>query len=419
MEKDKELHICINSDCYIHYYLDKVQIRVGLYDFMGVNSFQAKILESCQESPTVERLMKNIFDTYMVEDNERNRELIRSFLNLLEKRGIIYYNTGGVQTKLKHYGEPQKAYPAWIILELTSKCNLECGFCYKSASTCGSNISMKYVDMIIDHFGGKSKNLVLTGGEALLHPQFGEILEKVATCFDVSLLTNGLLLSKISEVLLDKLTHIQVSMYGYDNSSYEKNVGMKEGFDLLKKSYFNVPKNKKTTAVVTVVLGRHNVGFIEQYIKAACALGAPEIHFGLMLPIGRGARAESSNEILDDSEIFFAAKKIDELSRAYRGSIYVSKLEMVREAIPLNGSEFACQAGKTNIVINQLGDVRACNLLPESVFERYSLEAYLADVESGRNKCYSGDIERFKEYLQQNGHNVSDMKCVGFCELKG
>lgn len=416
---DKELHICIRDDCYIHYFLERVQIRIGLYDLLEVNAFQASILELCQKSPTVNQLISNVFDTYQIEDSEHNRKLIVSLIDFFEKQRIINLKKESKPLMLAHYGEIGKAYPAWIILEITSKCNLECDFCYKSASVNGRVIDMSNVDTVIDHFAGKCKNIVITGGEALMHPQITEIIEKTAKYFDVSLLTNGLLLSRLDNGLIQKLVHIQISLYGYDNCSYRENTGIENGFDLLKESYRSILNCKSTTFVATVVLNKKNVGFIEKYIEAACEIGVPAIHFGLMLPLGKGAESVPKDIFLNNEEIIAAVTIIDELANSYIGKIHVSKLKMIREAIPLIEDEFACQAGKTNIVINQDGSVRACNLLPESVFSEYSLAEYINDVENGKTKCYSSDIQSFKNYLNLNGYELSDMKCVGFCELKG
>lgn len=382
---NKELHICIRNDCYIHYFLDKVQVRIGLYDFLEVNSFQASILELCQKSPTVDQLIGDVFDTYQVEDSEHNRDLIVRLIDFFEKQRIINLKRESMPFVLAHYGEIGKAYPAWIILEITSRCNLECD----------------------------------TGGEALMHPQIVEIIEKTVKHFDVSLLTNGLLLSRLDNELIQKLVHIQVSLYGYDNCSYRENTGIENGFDMLKESYRSMFNSKSTTFVVTVVLNKRNVGCIEKYIEAACVIGAPTIHFGLMLPLGKGAESVPKDIFLSNEEITAAVTEIDGLTNSYMGKIHVSKLKMIKEAIPLIKDEFACQAGKTNIVINQDGNVRACNLLPENVFSEYSLAEYINDVEHGKTKCYSSDIQSFKNYLKRNGYELSDMKCVGFCELKG
>ncbi len=416
---DRKLHVCIQDDCYIHYYLDRVQIRKGLYDFLEVNTFQASILKACESSPTVNELMEMILQYNRIENTEHNRNHIEKLIELFEKKGIINLEDKAIPFSLSYFGEFGKTYPAWIILEVTSNCNLKCSFCYKSASYNGTYINMAHIDSIIDHFAGKCKNLVLTGGEALLHPQIEEIIRKTAEVFDVSLLTNGLLLSRINSNLLKMLVHIQVSIYGYNNELYENNTGIKKGFDILKSSYRNIPHGINTTLVVTVVLNKSNVNYIEEYIKAAYAMGAPAIHFGLMLPLGKGAGDEAKELFLENEEINNAIAIIDQLYDIYKDRIYISKLSEVKETIPVINDEFACQAGKTNIVISQDGLIRACNLLPEEVFSEYSLNEYIDDVESGKHKCYSKDILRFKKYLLDNGCDISDMKCVGFCELKG
>lgn len=415
----EEQYICIKQDCYIHYFLDKVQIRKGLYDFLLVNTFQADILKLCEGSPTVNQLITMIISGYKLEDNEHNRNLIINLIELFRNKDIISLEDEAIPFSLPHYGELGKTFPAWIIIEVTSKCNLNCLFCYKSASFSGNSMDIKYIDMVIDYFAGKCKNIVLTGGEALMHPQIKEVLEKTSEHFDVSLLTNGLLLSRVDRRLLEKLDHIQVSLYGYNNESYEYNTGVGNGFDILKSSYANIPHNKHTTLVTTVVLNKENVNHIEEYVKAACIIGAPAIHFGLMLPLGKGAKEESRDLLLSNDEINNAITVIDRLTTIYSDRIHISRLNEVNESIPIIKDEFACQAGKTNITINQDGFVRACNLLPEEVFTKYKLEDYSEDVEKGIIKSYAGDIHNFAMFIKNNGYDISDMKCVGFCELNG
>ena len=244
---ERDLYICIQDDCYIHYYLDRVQIRKGLYDFLDVNTFQASILKKCESSPTVNQLIDMVIKDNQIENTEHNRSLIEKLVAQFEKKEIITLENEAIPFNLEQYGEIGKAYPAWIILEVTSNCNMRCNFCYKSASFNGTSIDISNIDTIIKHFAGKCKNIVLTGGEALLHPQIEEIIMKTTEKFEVSLLTNGLLLSRIDSNMLKKLVHIQVSLYGYNNESYEKNTGIKGGFDILKLSYKNVLQCNNTT----------------------------------------------------------------------------------------------------------------------------------------------------------------------------
>lgn len=51
--------------------------------------------------------------------------------------------------------------------------------------------------------------------------------------------------------------------------------------------------------------------------------------------------------------------------------------------VPLHQKSLGCQGGKSNIVINEKGMVRPCNMLPSYLFSEYSLERYINDVKHG------------------------------------
>ena len=79
----------------------------------------------------------------------------------------------------------------------------------------GDYLDIDKMRRIVSEFAGFTPNIVLTGGEALMHPHIEDILKMTVKHFETSLMTNGYLLDRIDIELLDRLKRLQVSMYGY------------------------------------------------------------------------------------------------------------------------------------------------------------------------------------------------------------
>lgn len=129
----------------------------------------------------------------------------------------------------------KKGVPIRGTLELTPLCNLDCKMCYvhlnkqQFSNEDGELLSGKrWIELIQQALDMGLVEVTLTGGEALLHPDFDEIflfLKKSA--IRVNLKSNGLLLTEERVAFLKEnhLENIQISLYGCDEESYEKVTG--------------------------------------------------------------------------------------------------------------------------------------------------------------------------------------------------
>lgn len=102
--------------------------------------------------------------------------------------------------------------PLFFDLQLTSKCNLYCRHCYNASGTGKSYIDTENVYQIIDYMKREDiKNLGITGGEAILHPDILDIISYAKTKkINTSLNSNGFILtekyiSELKEVGIDKI----------------------------------------------------------------------------------------------------------------------------------------------------------------------------------------------------------------------
>ena len=120
--------------------------------------------------------------------------------------------------------------PQFGVFELTPRCNLDCRMCYVHLTADQMNgipeiDGDKLISLIDQAYEMGMMNVQLTGGEALLHPDFDKIF---CHCLDkglrVSVLTNGLLLTEERIAFFKKHPpySMQITLYGSDDDSYEK-----------------------------------------------------------------------------------------------------------------------------------------------------------------------------------------------------
>lgn len=119
--------------------------------------------------------------------------------------------------------------PGIVQWELLSTCNFKCSFCYIVNHTpkkvFNSTRAIELVDELLD---ADVIEVILTGGEPLLHPCFFTIYEKLKRCGIIVTIYSNL------EMLTDELIEcfdyfppycIEVGIYGHDEDSYELATG--------------------------------------------------------------------------------------------------------------------------------------------------------------------------------------------------
>ncbi len=119
--------------------------------------------------------------------------------------------------------------PATLQWELLSVCNFKCRFCYMVGHTEPTIFSSERAFKLIDEFVDAGVvQVILTGGECLIHPNFTAIYEKLRLAgIIVSVFTN---LEKLTAEHIEIFKRyppyvIEVSIYGHDEDSYERVTG--------------------------------------------------------------------------------------------------------------------------------------------------------------------------------------------------
>lgn len=124
-----------------------------------------------------------------------------------------------------------RCIPVSVTVELTLRCNIRCVHCYNfdrdlPRPAAEPQLSVEELRVLFDELRrAGTLFLALTGGEAMMHPRFWEILDEAAArSFAVLLLSNGTLLSEAS---CDRLASypglytVNLSLYGATAATHD------------------------------------------------------------------------------------------------------------------------------------------------------------------------------------------------------
>jgi MoaA/NifB/PqqE/SkfB family radical SAM enzyme len=295
-------------------------------------------------------------------DYEILKEDFLNFLNKAEKLGILEYIDIPNKKNISIFGDGNSIVPLALSLELTNKCNLKCNYCYGGFKTNGK-IFWKIEDLksIFDDFSKIGcMVLELTGGEALLHPEFNEILLLSLSKFKVvNILTNGVLLNNHMIEIITKHKNrisVQISIDGYSEEINYKVRGVKNTF----KKSLEAIRQLRNNGIFYKIAYMMTVDNIHE-IPQICELFRKEKIKNLLISkaIGFGRACDQKDCIVPKENEDF--KKIinavineypDVINEIYYQDIFNRTI-----------SESNCGAGWKMFSMNAEGDIVSCSIL--------------------------------------------------------
>lgn len=252
---------------------------------------------------------------------------------------------------LNNMYELSKTYqrPFKIFWELTYRCNHQCRHCYLGSTTindinqCGTRDDFpteRALELLDEMAEEGVLELVITGGEASLHPAFIKILKKAtALRFAVSVLTNGDLLSQESLEALSSLplNQVRIPLYGDPNihNAFVRNEG---AFERTLKNVMFL-KEGGAHVVISSVLTRGSLVSLKNIRQMLDKLGLEHEVSPLIFPTIYGERAPVQERASDQ-----------EIMDAYR-------------SLGIKITRHQCVAGISRFRITPFGDVNPCEML--------------------------------------------------------
>lgn len=277
---------------------------------------------------------------------------------------------------------PQR-FPANGTFELTVRCDLKCKMClFRHDDSENADIMAKeltaaqWIDLAKQVAEAGTINLLITGGEPMLRPDFCEIWEGIyKEGFILELYTNGTLVTpKIMETLRRYPPHrIGVTLYGLSAETYERACGNGAMFEKAIAGFKQLQTLPSKMEFRTTIIKDNYCDFKDMYDFIEEEFGEEYrlTHTRLVTQSVRGACADVNTCRLDpEDNVMLSFERSIDLIKDFIGDEY--RPEYVRfeqkdlatdNTIEPKITLFGCDAGMTQYTITWDGKLTGCQLL--------------------------------------------------------
>jgi len=259
--------------------------------------------------------------------------------------------------------------PEKVTLNITNRCNLHCLYCaVSSTKNDPGDLSLEEWKKVIDELARiKVFNLIISGGEPFIRPDFYKILKHILKYhFRLSINTNGTLLDEEVLSLLAqsrRLDNIQVSLDG-PNSTVHDYIRGDGTFEMLMET-IRILRRWKVPFSFFVVVCRNNKDYLRKIVRLSKKLKASQITFSPLVPQG------SALSHLDDLFLSFEEqKKVEEKLRQLKkghprlvGGSLMQGIEMMDQISKIDVLKRS--PGDMNRITSCGGSVSECSIRPE------------------------------------------------------
>lgn len=349
------------------------------------------ILEIINTTPhcSLEKIYEELLELYNVTDIDSFHLEIKQFIDELTATDILLDETASlVQNNISGnimnilYGECFREHQLFsVCLELTYRCNERCIHCYiDSPPKEQPELQLCDYEKIIDEIKDMGcLNLLITGGEPTLHPDFLQIVEyakKVGLVVDI--FTNGL---KIPDELLFKLidlkpNSISFSFYGGTAAVHDAVTCVPGSFEKSLRTMMICKCADIDTYIKSVVM-QNNYHDYENLLRLGKRLNINVTSSLVISPTHSG-------ELLKEYRLLDVSKyqKIIELDNMYNSSTE-------NDDIPYR-DDHICASGLSMLSINPYGEIYPCNANPtclgniknNSIHEVWETSEYLKKLQN-------------------------------------
>jgi len=261
----------------------------------------------------------------------------------------------------------EKRVPFSVSFELTPCCNLACKMCYVRLSKeeqlkRGTLLSAKqWLDLAEQAQNMGTYAIELTGGEAMLRPDFKDILRGISQmgiCVDI--LSNGTLINDemINFLLKYPPKNIQITLYGYSEEQYQTVCGNGSAFGRVMKNIEKLLEAHLPVSLATTMIESSNDDYLAIH-RFAKEKGLRHI-VGAYLHQPRENKSKDINEVrIDSLEYFKLENRLREIDdRPLLKPCGAARIE--NDKINIIERGFLCGGGRNSYHINWRGEMQTC-----------------------------------------------------------
>jgi MoaA/NifB/PqqE/SkfB family radical SAM enzyme len=251
-----------------------------------------------------------------------------------------------------------------VIWEITNSCNYACSYCIFSSDyqKHPDELSTTQIFETIDALKAYGfSHLKITGGEPFIRPDLLEILEHAhAQNFELDISTNA---SLITEKIAKKLKAINLPMIHVSLDGHTQEIQESvRGNHTYSRTLYGIHHLVEQGLYVRIgaLLFQQSESHIEAMIQKSIELGAKEIIFSKMEPVGR---MRGNNKIITQTPIPEFVERLDTLKSKYKTNIIVN-YSFVQESTVID-KKGRCPGGKKFLYISHQGNVSPCTWISE------------------------------------------------------
>ena len=323
-------------------------------------------------------------------------KVLKDYLNFVNQLNTLNFNKNNVENIIK-VNSKSKILSASI--EITSACSFKCDHCYvlKENTYMDFDTYKKIINELVE-LG--CNDLLLTGGEPMLHKNFIEIYlyaKKMGLIVNIN--TN---LSLMNDHILEtfklyKPGIIEISVYGYDDNSYEEFTHFSKGFQIVDENINKLLKSNININLKTV-LTKKSKNYIAKIKNYAIGLNVPFRYDYIIFP--KLDSTLPNPERCSPKEIIDVLK--NDIDAVY---LYKNRINNMKK-IKINNYIFQCEIGKNRIFISANLDIRPCLVVPikqnyndvniNGAFDKFAAEItnYKFQKDSKCKKCIKKSVCR-------------------------
>jgi len=303
-----------------------------------------------------------------------------------------------------------------IQFEITGRCNLKCKHC-RAAGDELADVDPKQIAKIMEfarRYSPPHAEVIVSGGEPLIHRQFREVLEIVRSNGgdSMTLTTNGLLVNReilrfLAEMNFEKLI-LSVSLDSLNPAEHDTFRGKTGAFDLAVGAIKQIVEANIPNAITSarVTLRPEQIAEMEMITQYVFSLGCKRISFSSIHPSGR---AKDSPELwVNTSQLRLLVETIYRLRRSYPRWFQIGTNDplkcLLRGRHDIgSGNELVydgCAAGAVTFNVNASGIMTPCALLNIPIMQTRGMT-----------------VEQIAEAYKHSPivHNLLEMNLTGKC----
>ena len=314
--------------------------------------------------------------------------LLTAFYRDAVAQGVFAEPAVSDEAASERVGDGGDAYVSALHLHLTNQCNLRCAYCYRQSSPYlplrrGADDFIRWLRQLRP-YAASDCIVTFAGGEPLVFPGFEAVAAaSKALGFRNFLLTNGILLRKHDlSFYRNSIDKIRVSLDGGDERTHSATRGRGHFEKVLANIRWLLDGG--VVSDVKMTLTRRNIqsaALLRERLPREIRL-----NYTPMFPMGRADRARSAaapDDFITPAEFFEFQKTLVDADGKRECKTHVEKSKRT-----------GCFAGRSNISVDDNGDVYPCHLFH---YEKFKMGNIFVDtipeiMECDRNRVFVHDM---------------------------